>query len=425
MLTRYALIGVGGRGLGMFARPLVQDFPDVAELVALCDPNPRRLALANERLGARIATFQDATEMLATARPDTVIVCSMDSTHAGYIVQALEAGCDVIVEKPMCTTAEQVREVLAAERRTGQRVTVSLNARYGAAAETIWRLLREGAVGEIISVDFAEYLDTSHGADYFRRWHRRKANSGGLLVHKASHHFDQLNWWIGSEPETVYAQGDARFYGPVRPDGSLRTERGERCLTCAYTRTCPFYLDLRADRNLIDLYLSAEAEDGYYRDRCVYADEIDIEDTMVVSLRYANRVSVNYSLNAFAPFEGQRIGFSGTRGRLEVDLIERYHGLGRDGHLAFLPMPQPPTVRISPLFGRPQVIPIEERTGAHGGADERIRQHLFYAERPDPLEQRADSWAGALSVLVGAAANLSMASGGAIRVQDLVRATDA
>jgi predicted dehydrogenase len=61
-------------------------------------------------------------------------------------------------------------------------------------------------------VHFEWVLDTVHGADYFRRWHREKANSGGLLVHKASHHFDLVNWWIGDVPATVYARGALRFY---------------------------------------------------------------------------------------------------------------------------------------------------------------------------------------------------------------------
>ena len=218
--------------------------------------------LANRRLGTEISTYTDYGRMLAASRPDVVIVCTVDSTHHTFILGALEAGCDAIAEKPMTTTAENVRRILEAERRTGHTVRVSFNARYGAATERLKGLLGDGVIGELISVDFAKFLNTSHGADYFRRWHRQKAGSGGLLIHKATHHFDQINWWIGSDPETVYAMGDTRFYGPTRQ------ERGERCLTCTHTATCPFYLDLSANENLKALYLQAEGEDGYYRDRC-------------------------------------------------------------------------------------------------------------------------------------------------------------
>ena len=68
-------------------------------------------------------------------------------------------------------------------------------------------------IGQVTSVHFEWLLNTRHGADYFRRWHRDKRNSGGLLVHKSTHHFDLVNFWIGSHPETVFAFGDLMYYG--------------------------------------------------------------------------------------------------------------------------------------------------------------------------------------------------------------------
>lgn len=414
MNKRYALVGTGGRGFGMFAKPLVQDFGDVVELAALCDRNPKRMAVVNGRLGVDIAAFTDFGKMLDVVRPETVIVCTMDGTHHAYILRALEAGCDVITEKPMTTTAERVQAILETEHRMGRRVQVSFNARYGAAAETLYRLLRQGVIGKIISAEFTEYLNTSHGADYFRRWHRRKENSGGLLIHKATHHFDQLNWWIGDDPEVVYAQGRLAYYGPTR------SERGERCLTCSHRQTCAFYLDLEADADLQSMYLGAEDADGYWRDRCVFADEIDIEDTLSVVIRYAQGALVTYALNAFSPYEGQRIGFNGTLGRIEVDLVDQYHGPDDTGQMRVWDMDIPIVARVNPLFGRPYTVPIEAReSGGHGGADARIREHLFRSETPDPLRQRADSRAGAMSVLIGVAGNRSMATGEAIKIADL------
>ncbi len=414
-MRRYALVGAGSRGSYMFARPLVRDFDDVAQLVGLCDLNPLRLAHLQAELGGGIPGFVDFEQMLDAVRPDTVIVTTMDGTHHAYILRALAAGCDVITEKPLTTTAERVRAILEEEQRSGHTVRVSFNARYGAAAEALYRLLRRGVIGRVLSADFAEYLNTSHGADYFRRWHRRKENSGGLLIHKASHHFDQLNWWLGDEPESVYAQGRLGYYGPTR------AERGERCLTCAYKTTCPFFLDLAADANLSALYLQAEAADGYFRDRCVFADEIDIEDALAVVIRYRNGVLVTYALNAFAPFEGQRIGFNGTLGRLEVDLVDQYHGPDAEGRVRVYPLDTPAVVRVNPLFGRPYTVSIEEREeGGHGGADARIRTHLFRPDSPDPLQQRADAHAGALSALIGVAGNLSIASGQPVRIGELL-----
>src|SRR5262249_53233987 len=158
----------------------------------------------------------------------------------------------------------------------------------------------EGAIGRPLSVDFEWYLDRRHGADYFRRWHRRKENSGGLLITKATHHFDMVNWWLDDEPERVFPLGGRRVYGPVRG------ERGERCSTCAFTQSCEFFVDLRADPLLNSLYFEAEQHDGYARDRCVYAEEIDIEDTMNLVARYRGGAQLSYSLVAYSPYEGWR-----------------------------------------------------------------------------------------------------------------------
>ena len=289
----------------------MRDFGDCAELVAVCDLNPVRLASAvNEltALGGAPVGYTSLEALLAEARPDALIVATVDRTHADLAAQALAAGCDVVLEKPMATTAAGVLKILHAQRDTGRQVQVSFNARYGAATETVARLLREGAIGRVLSAEFVEYLDTAHGADYFRRWHRRKENSGGLLVHKASHHFDQLNWWLDDDPERIYADGALNYYGPKR------IERGVRCRTCGYYGECPFHLDLEADASLSALYLAAEGADGYWRDRCVFASEIDIEDTLSLVIRYRGGALVTYSLCAFAPYEGQRIGFNGTLG---------------------------------------------------------------------------------------------------------------
>src|SRR6185436_18778328 len=95
-------------------------------------------------------------------------------------------------------------------------VRVAFNYRYNPLHEAFKNEL--GELGEIGSVHFEWLLDVRHGADYFRRWHRDKANSGRVLVHKATHHFDLVNWWLGAVPERVYAEGRLFFYG----DGGTR-----------------------------------------------------------------------------------------------------------------------------------------------------------------------------------------------------------
>ena len=84
---------------------------------------------------------------------------------------------------------------------------MTFNYRYSPPRTQVKDLLMSGVIGDILSVDFHWMLDTHHGADYFRRWHRNKQNSGGLMVHKATHHFDLVNWWLSSVPELGLCPG--------------------------------------------------------------------------------------------------------------------------------------------------------------------------------------------------------------------------
>lgn len=427
---RYVMVGMGGRGLGMFATHLEDTYKDVAELVAICDINPKRLEYAQEVLGREVPAYTDFDQMLDEVDCDTVIVTTKDSTHHEFIVKALDRGKDAITEKPMTVDDEKCRQILAAEERSGRKVWVTFNYRYTPYNTRIKEILASGAIGDILSVDFQWYLDTMHGADYFRRWHREKANSGGLFVHKATHHFDLVNWWIDQEPETVYALGRRGVYG------DNREQRGERCLTCSYTDSCEFYMDLAGNERMKRVYLDAESEDGYQRDRCVFGEEIDIEDTMAAVVRYNRGVQLTYTLHAYMPFEGWRIAFNGTKGRLEAGVPETFvpeekrnfserskAKVGRvdpfraaDGDLE----PRDGEIRIYPMFGGVERVSVPFVKGGHGGGDVRLRDMLFIPGTPDPMGHAAGSRAGAMSILVGVAANHSMASGQPVAIADLL-----
>src|SRR5699024_1338116 len=97
--------------------------------------------------------------------------------------------------------------------RSGRQVVLTFNYRYSPRNSSLRQVIADGAIGEVAAVHFEWLLDTVHGADYFRRWHRQKQNSGGLLVHKSAHHFDLVNCWLDDVPTRVYARGGLRFYG--------------------------------------------------------------------------------------------------------------------------------------------------------------------------------------------------------------------
>jgi predicted dehydrogenase len=434
--TRYAVVGAGARA-EMFVRSIVVDHADAAELVALVDVNPGRLDAHNRWLGelghAPVPTYRadEFEAALAKDRVDTVLVTTVDATHDGYIVAALGAGRDVITEKPMTTDADKARRILAAEGASTGRVTVTFNYRYNPVHEEVRRRLADGEIGEIGSVHFEWLLDVRHGADYFRRWHRDKVNSGGLLVHKASHHFDLVNWWLGARPVSVFAQGRLFFYGP-EAGAAHGYDRGyDRAHGAAAARTDPFALDLSANPRLRELYLDAESHDGYLRDRNVFAPGVSIEDDLAVLVRYSTGATMSYHLTAYAPWEGYRVMVNGSRGRLELEVVESdfvspdgaraVKGASLHGAVGAVEAGHT-RLSIHPYWepSRPVELPPLSRAG-HGGADARMAATLFGPDRPpDPLGRGATATDGALALITGVAANQSMATGAPVRPDDLL-----
>ncbi len=403
---RVALVGTGMRGTLFWLKRVPEVLGERVAFVGLCDRNEGRLAYSRKYSRLDCPVFTDFDKMMRSVKPDCVIVSTIDSNHHEFIIRAMQLGADVITEKPMTTDEDQCLQVLAAERNYGKKVIVGFNARYGTIFSKLKELLSAEKIGRITSVDFHEYLDTTHGASYFRRWHGEKKFSGTLLLQKSSHHFDLLNWCLNSDPVEVMAFGSLDFYGAANPF------RGENCRTCTYKPTCGFYWDIRTSPTDVGLYVNNEKYDGYIRDSCLYRTSIDIYDKMSVQIRYANNVVVNYSLTTYSPYEGWQIGFNGVNGRLDAGknipwLPAQPEGavLGSD------------TIIYSSLHGSREDIIVPRKAGSHGGADQEMLLDIFSEDRHS--KKVAGTRDGALSVLIGVAARKSIETGKVVRISDL------
>ena len=422
---RYAIVGLGSRH-ELYQDGIEKAHAGTSELVGVCDSNPGRVEVARDRSrqnGAAVPpgyVAADFGRMLAETRPDVVIVTTVDSTHHDYLIRAMEAGCDVITEKPMTTDAAKCREILAVRRRTGRACRVTFNYRYSPPRSQVKDLLMSGEIGDVLSVDFHWLLNTHHGADYFRRWHSKKENSGGLFVHKSTHHFDLVNWWLGAMPVSVMATAKREFYTPATARRMGLSGPHERCLTCPEQSNCGFYLDLAASPSHRSLYLDQEKHDGYFRDRCIFREDIDIEDTMNALVTYDSGATLSYSLNAFNAWEGYTVAFNGTKGRIEHTIVESVYVNGTEtvqGGIAEGGV----TTRVIPLRGAARDVVPWSATGDHGGGDRLMLEDIFLPNPPaDKYLRAADERAGACSILVGIAANRSLQTGAGVTVAELV-----
>ena len=160
----------------------------------------------------------------------------------------------------------------------------------------------------------------------------------------------------------------------------------------------------------MELYVKNEQYDGYLRDGCVFREDIDIYDKMAVQIRYMNGVQVSYSLTTYSPYEGYRIAFNGTKGRLEAWIKESqpWQEMAQD------------ELRLTKNFGESEIITIPHRGGGHGGGDTRLKDKLFKdPNMADPYRQSAGTRDGAMSILVGIAARNSIESGKPVKIADL------
>jgi len=427
---RYAIIGTGGRSYFYYSA-IATTYRTTSRIVGLCDTNQTRLDYANTSLVSlghdSVPTFlaADFDTLITTTKPHEVIVTTIDRTHHIYIIRALELGCNVITEKPMTIDAPRCLSIFSAVDRTGGSVRVTFNYRYAPHNTTVFSLIRSGAIGTITSLHFEWLLNTSHGADYFRRWHRDRRNSGGLLVHKSTHHFDLVNFWLQTRPLSVYAQGALRFYGKENAESRGMTNFYPR--THGYENLAkqdPFSLDMREVATLKALYLDAEHEDGYFRDQNVFSDGISIEDTMNLLVTYRNGAVMTYSLTAYAPWEGFRVSFNGTEGRIEMEVVETSY-VNAGGEQSLEGALEKSSIWLRRLFEKPREIEIPEAKGAHGGGDGVLLHDLFGDNSVSDEYMRAASHIdGAASILTGIAANKSIATGQVVYVDDVLKVPD-
>ena len=420
---KVTLVGTGVRGTSFWGKRLVDQYSDILEFVGLCDINPGRLAYAKEYIGAKCPTFTDFEKMVNKTKPDLVIVTTKDSTHHEYIIKGLEMGCDVLTEKPLTTDESKCQAILEAERKSDKKLIVGFNYRWSPYATKVKELLMNNAIGKLVSVDFHWYLNTYHGASYFRRWHGEMESGGSLWVHKSTHHFDLLNWWIDSEPSEVFAYGDLEFYGKNGPF------RGDKCRTCKHKPDCKFHWDITQDERMMNLYANHEEHDGYIRDSCLFRNDIDIYDKMSAQVKYANNTVLNYSLTTYSPYEGWRMGINGTEGRIEawqdipyfknesIDEAEKHAKemaqTGKD-ELTYEP------VILHKLWNKHETIQVGLEKSGHGGGDKRLHDKIFKSpETQDEYGRTAGVRDGAMSILIGIGARKSIELGKPIKIGDL------
>lgn len=213
---RYGIIGSG-----MMGREHMRNIAllDGTAVTAISDPNEASRQLAAGPGGDRVETFADHRELLASGRCDALVIASPNDTHAAILRDVLASDLPILVEKPLCTTVEECREILRLAQGRAAPVWVAMEYRYMPPVQRLLDELNAGTAGRLRMISIRE-----HRYPFLAKvddWNRFSKRTGGTLVEKCCHFFDLMRLVARSEPVRVYASGamDVNFVDESYPDG--------------------------------------------------------------------------------------------------------------------------------------------------------------------------------------------------------------
>ena len=322
------LIGAGSRGYRAYG-PYALAHPDEIDFIAVAEPHDvrrDRFAQAHDIPPER--RFRAWEDMLAQGQmADGALICTLDDMHVGPTTAALEAGYDVLLEKPIATTAEECERLVQAAERTGHILMVCHVLRHTWFFSTLHDIIASGRLGDIITVEHRENAVFCHMAHSFVRGNWRNSRlSSPMILQKSCHDLDILFWNLGPV-KRLNSFGSLRHYRAENaPPGAP-----DRCTDgCPHEAECPWsaprlYLDTTRDPrewpiSVISEDPSLEArrralETGPYG-RCVFRCDNDVVDHQTVNMESERGASVVLTMHGHSHREGRTMRYDGTRATL-------------------------------------------------------------------------------------------------------------
>ena len=378
-LLTVSILGCGGRGFRTYGR-LMNRLADKFKIVALCDTNADAVAIAAKEFGVSADNcFTSDDEFLTKKRSDVLVIATLDKQHYAHAMKAMQLGYDILLEKPITDDRQQCLDLIATQKKYGNKVVVCHVLRYAKGFVKAKELLCGGAIGSLVSIQALEQVAYWHMAhSYVRGNWRRAEDTAPMILAKCCHDLDLLQYYAASKATSVSSIGDLTYFKQeCAPEGSA-----ERCMDCKYMDSCPYsakriYIDgftaagCPADiwpQNVVvtDTPLSLEklqralSEDSPYG-RCVFRCDNDVVSHQTTNILFDNGVTANLTMMAFTKCGGRIYKFFGTDGELVLD-EEKEH------------------ILLTPFGGKTQVINLGDLTEAgmsHGGGDGMLIADLY------------------------------------------------
>ena len=389
---KVAIIGCGARGKLSFGAMLKER--EDCEVTALHDTNIVRLKHMSGYLGGR--TYTNLDEMLDKEELDCAIITTPDAEHERCAVKALDHGVNVLIDKPLATTAKGCRNVIDAMKRSGKTAMIGFNLRHNPVLKKMKEIIDEGVLGKIFLIENREFYDG--GRTYMSRWNGVKSYSGGLWNHKGSHDFDIFNWYLGfPKPVKVACFAAMNVFRPENIPFKLEKDIpvGPGCSCCYYGKN-GICKDAHPEKGEM-WNEEAVREDGYRKDSCMYMSDLSTHDNGFAIVEYANGAKACHMECFVCGFSERIYTIAGDRATAQMSLHKR-------------------TIRITDRWTKETVTyELPEAQGGHGGADPLLLESFIRAVKGE-TENLSTLEQGMLSTSIAEAAERSRELGQVIKL---------
>ena len=384
---KFAIIGAGSRGTHAFGKLLTERNDCVVQ--AICDTNSYRGQVAAEILGISAKVYPTVEELLKHETIDAAVVTTPDAEHEKCALALLNAGINVLIDKPLSPKLSGCKNIISAMEKNGKVAMMGFNLRHTMTLKKLKEIVDKGELGRLILVENREFYDG--GRTYMSRWNGKKSLSGGLWIHKGSHDFDVFNWLLGfPKPKKVSAFAGMNVFRPgnfpfeVKPG----VEPGPNCSDCPYgkngsdvCRDC-FVQDGKAWNK------EAQKIDGYVKDSCMYLSDLSVHDNGFAMVEYENGARACHMECFVTGIDDRRYTVIGTLGIAQVSLTER-------------------RITVTKRWSREKITyELPAVDGGHGGADPQLLDSFVRAIKGESVPQ-ASLREGMLSTAIAEAAELS------------------
>ena len=415
-----AVIGCGGRG--RVYSSYMNNQPEKFKLVAMCDNNHEKLDyLANKYSIPQENRFLNQEEFFNEKRADLIVIATPDRQHVKQTLRALELGYDILLEKPISSDENELRQLLDAQKKYNKVVLVCHVLRYSPTFNKVKELLDSGVIGELKLIESIEQVSWWHQAHSFVRGNSRNEKlQSSMIMQKCCHDLDLIQNYAGARCKSVYSIGDLSFFNKEHKPA----DTPDNCGKCRLKHTCPYSAEysyivrwkekgcpenqwpfnfLTNDYPLTEEKLRHAYENGPFG-RCVFSCDNDVVDNQQVSMTFENGVKAVLTMTAFTAGHGRKMTFHGTLGEIQ------FYGDDRPDAVHLLQFGKEPVVyTVDDL--------ISGGTGYdHGGGDFVLVQQLYDMIKGN-IQATTSLEASIESHLIAIAAEQSRKTGQVIKIK--------